>query len=102
MKKVALVALVVVVLAGAVGCGGPYKLSRQFDDWMNQNYVDSPWIWGNVIVNGLAMWVHGLVAWVDSISLNVIDFWGTSAWPFGKQGYGTAFTHKAPTIPAKK
>ena len=99
MKQVALVAMAVVVLVAVSGCGGPFKVTRGFDDWMNQKYVENPWLYGNVISTSLAQMVYGLTSLADMVVLNTIDFWGTSAWPFGKQGHGTPFSHKSVTIP---
>ena len=100
MKQVACLALAVVVLVAISGCGGPFKLTRQFDDFMNQKYVESPWLYGNTLSTIVAQWVYSLAGFIDVVFLNVIDFWGQSAWPFGKhKGQGTPFDHKKVTIP---
>lgn len=98
MQKVALVALAVVVLVAISGCGGPFKLSRTFDDWRNQQYVNDPWLWGNILSTSIFNFVSGILGFVDMVALNLYDFWAKSAWPFGT-GVGTPFQHKAVTVP---
>ncbi len=100
MKKAAVVALALLIVVGSIGCFGPRKLTRGLDDWLNQEYVNQPWLVGNVISQaliGVAFWVTSMV---DSI-IDVYYFWGVDAWPFGK-GVGTPFNHKAVTVPAGK
>ncbi|MBI2931685.1 MAG: DUF3332 family protein [Planctomycetes bacterium] len=101
MKKLMVVGIALLILVGSTACYGPMKVTRQLDDWLNQQYVDSPWLVGNVVsvmFIGIAYYVTGLV---DYVVLNPIDFWGTSAQPFGT-GVGTPFEHKNPNAPAKK
>ena len=100
MKKVLLVALAVTVVFSAVGCFGPRHLSRGLDDWANQQYVNQPWLIGNVISAGLlgiAFWVTGAI---DGL-VDIYYFWGKDAWPFGANK-GTPFNHTNPTMPAGK
>ncbi len=97
MKKVFVVAMALLVLLSVTGCWGPMKITRQFDDWANQMYCDSPWLSQLLLyigVFGIGFWVTQLV---DMLVLNIIDFWGESAF----RGYGTPFTHKAATVPPK-
>lgn len=100
MKKFALVALAFVVLAvPMVGCYGPQKLNRSLDDWANQGYVETPWLYGNVLSYAVLSVANGLTWWIDGF-VNVYYFWVDDAQPFGK-GSGTPFDHKA-IVPAKK
>ena len=98
MKKVFTLGLALLVVLAITGCYGPNKISRMFDDWGNQMYVDSPWLAQLLLyvgVFGIGMWV---CQFIDMIVLNVIDFWGESAF----RGYGTPFNHQAPTVPTHK
>ncbi len=97
MKKVAVLMIVVLLAVSLTGCFGPRKLTRGFDDWLNQEYVNQPWLVGNVIsaaLIGIAFWVTGVI---DAV-IDLYYFWVEDAWPFGK-GVGTPFTHKNPTMP---
>ncbi len=100
MKKAMVVALALLIVVGSIGCFGPRKLTRQFDDWLNQEYVNQPWLVGNVV----SMWLIGIVFWITQVVDGIIDFyyfWVEDAWPIGK-GVGTPFNHKAITVPAGK
>ena len=101
MKKAFVVFMALLVVVSVSGCFGPMKITRQYDDWLNQMYVDSPWLVANVISAMFVSIGYYVTNLVDYLVLNPIDFWGTSAQPFGS-GRGTAFNHKAPTVPAKK
>ncbi len=103
MKKLVLAVLLVVFAVSAAGCFGPQKLTRSLDDWTNQMYVESPWLAGNVISYYLIGLATNITWFVDGLIFNTIDFWGTSAQPFGS-GTGTAFVHKAagPAVPKGK
>lgn len=101
MQKVALVLFVLVFAVAASGCFGPHKLTRQYDDWLNQQYVDNPWVVGNIVSAAFIGVGYAVTSIVDFLVLNTIDFWGTSAWPFGPNK-GTPFNHKNPTMPGKK
>jgi hypothetical protein len=100
MQKLAIVALTLLVVIGSVGCFGPQKLSRAVDDFTNQGYVETPWLYGNVISYWLISMIHGIAWWIDGI-VNIYYFWVCDAQPFGK-GVGTPFNHKAVTVPAGK
>lgn len=99
MKKVAVVLIALLLVVSVSGCFGPRKVTRSFDDWINQEYHNQPWLVGNVISAGLI----GVAFWVTNFVDSFIDFyyfWVEDAWPFGK-GTGTAFTHKA-VVPKSK
>ena len=96
MKNVALLSLAVLVLAvPMVGCGGPMTLTRGLDDWHNQAYGETPWLWGNVVVHGLIGVANGITWMIDGI-INIYYFWAKDAQPFG-DGKGTVYTHKVVT-----
>ena len=100
MKQVACLALAVVVLVAISGCGGPFKLTRGFDDTMNQKYVENPWLYGNAVSTVIAQVIYMVLGTVDMVFLNVYDFWFKSAWPFGEhKGTGTGFKHKGVSMP---
>lgn len=99
MKKVAVVLIALLLVVSVSGCFGPRKVTRSFDDWLNQEYHNQPWLVGNVISTALI----GIAFWVTNVVDSFIDlyyFWAVDAWPFGS-GTGTAFTHKAVVPKAK-
>lgn len=97
----AAVVLGAIVLLCAGGCFGPQKVTRQLDDWLNQRYVERPWLVGNVVSSTLIHAGLALAALVDGFLVNLIDFWTVSAEPFGS-GTGTPFIHRNPTLPLRK
>jgi len=94
MKKLLLLPIALVIISAC--SAGPSKLSRQFDDYRNQKYVDSSW-GATVLTDVLPVYpiVSLGAALVDGIILNPIQFWGTDAW----QQNGQGFIHTNPTIP---
>lgn len=99
MKKLALVSLALLIGVSSMGCWGPQMVTRGLDDWLNEGYTGSPWLYGNSIsymLIGFAFWITN---WVDGI-VNFYYFWVKDAQPFG-DGNGTTFTHKVVT-PKKK
>lgn len=92
MKRLAAAACAMLVLAG---CLGPNNLSRGFDDWVNQTYVDSPWLGQLLLYIGLIPAVYGVTTVLDFAIGNVFDFWGQSAF----RGTGTPFIHRNPAVP---
>ena len=62
VKKGAALSLIVLVLIACSGCMvGPSMLSRHLDDWVNAQYVQAPWLYGNVAtelkgIGGLEGW----------------------------------------------
>jgi len=97
MERVAgvLVAIALVVLLG--GCWGPQMVTRGFDDWLNEGYVRSPWLYGNAV--SYAMWSTGfmLTNLADAFA-NMYYFWVKDAQPFGN-GVGTRYDHHKPVTP---
>ena len=96
MRKMAIALVAVVALSAAQGCGGPYMLSGSVRDFYTPKYGESPWLWGNIIVNGLYGFAHGICWAVDSIFINTYYFWVKDAQPFG-DGKGTIYEHKKAT-----
>lgn len=99
MKKILAVSLAILLALGPAGCFGPQKCSRQLDDWLQQGYVDTPWLYGNAAAWGLIFLGRLLTGMADGLVVNPMDFWGASAWPFG-YGTGTPFRHRAPRVPS--
>ena len=96
MKKLAVVSLALLLLTVPMAaCGGPMQVTRGLDDWVNQGYTDTPWLYGNVISHGLIGFATGITWMVDSL-INIYYFWAKDAQPFG-DGKGTTFTHKVVT-----
>ena len=101
MKTIALVSLILIVCVAGSGCLGPMQVTRSYDDWLNQSYVDSPWLVGNM-VSAAVLSVGFVFTWlIDTLVANPIDFWSKSASPTGKQGYGTPFDHKKALPPGR-
>lgn len=97
MRKMAMVLVAVIALGIAGGgCGGPYYLAGNVEDWYAQKYGETPWLWGNIIVNGLFTFVHGFAWFADAIVLNTYYFWLKDAQP-GGDGKGTYYEHKKPS-----
>src|SRR5262245_48079992 len=97
MRKMAMVLVAVVALGMAGGgCGGPYYLAGNVHDWYAQQYGETPWLWGNIVVNGLYSMVAGLAWMADAIALNTYYFWFKDPQP-GGDGKGTYYEHKKPS-----
>ena len=100
MSKLALVSLaLLVLLAPAAGCHGPQKLTRSLDEWNNNGYIESPWVYGNSLAHLLLTVANALTWTVDSF-INIYYFWVDDAKPFGT-GRGTAYPFRA-VSPTKK
>lgn len=95
MRKVAIALVATVSLSMFSGCGGPYYVSGSIEDFYAQKYAESPWLWGNVIVNGLYGFAHGVCMFIDQF-VNGYYFWAKDAQP-GGDGKGTYYEHKKPT-----
>ena len=68
MKKGALVTLTVLVLISCSGCfSGPSMLSRKMDDWLNVQYTDAPWTYGNVASGFLFVLWSMLTTIIDGV-----------------------------------
>ena len=87
------------LLAPVAGCHGPQKLSRSLDEWTNNGYIESPWVYGNFLSHVLLAGATMLTWTVDSF-INIYYFWVDDAKPFGT-GRGTAYPFKA-VSPTKK
>ncbi len=78
---------------------GPSRLSRSWDDWVNQKYTESAWLHGAVFQNILP--IYPLVGFglggIDVIVLNPWYFWSEDAW----DNQGTGFEHTNPENPPK-
>jgi len=100
MKKLMLVSLTLLILLVPIaGCHGPQKLTRSLDEWTNAGYIESPWVYGNLLSHLLLSAATALTWSVDSF-INIYYFWADDAKPFGS-GQGTAYPFKA-VSPTKK
>jgi hypothetical protein len=100
MRKLALAGVAALVLvAPLAGCHGPQKMTRSLDEWTNNGYIESPWVYGNVLSHLLLSGATALTWTIDSF-INVYYFWIDDAKPFGT-GQGTAYPFKA-VSPTKK
>jgi len=100
MKRPTLAALaLVVVLFAMTGCHGPQRLTRGLDEWANDGYEESPWLFGNAVSHLLLAAASGLTWTLDSV-INVYYFWVDDAAPFG-EGKGTPYPFR-PKTPAKR
>ena len=94
-KKIAVVAVALLLVVAVTGCWGPQMVTRGLDDWLNQGYTETPWLYGNVV----AYMVWGVGFMVTSMAdafVNTYYFWAKDAQPFGS-GKGTSYTHKPVT-----
>lgn len=92
-------ALAACALAGALtlttGCvAGPNRLSRTWDDWVNQKYTENAWVHGALLQNVVPVYplVGAVLGWGDLIVLNPWYFWSEDAW----DNKGTGFEHENP------
>lgn len=99
MKRLALLSLAVLVLAGSLGgCHGPQKLTRSLDEWVNERYIESPFFVGNTFSH-LLLAAANILTWTVDSFINIYYFFDDVK-PFG-DGKGTAYPFRAVT-PTKK
>ena len=94
-KKIGILACIALVLVTTIGCWGPMSLSRGFDDWTNQLYVDTPWLAQLLFYISIIPAVWLVASAIDLLIVNVLDFWGESAF----RGTGTPYIHRNPAVP---
>jgi len=90
----------VLVLCSTLGCiAGPRRLSRGWDDTVNDLYSQNAWLHGALLQDIVPIYpIVGLVMFVgDVLILNPWYFWTEDAW----DNDGTGFTHQDPTGPKK-
>jgi hypothetical protein len=70
---------------------GPRRLSRAWDDWVNQEYSENAWVHGALLQDILPVYpIVGLFAWAgDILFVNTYYFWTEDAW----DNRGTAYDH---------
>lgn len=94
--------LVAGVAAAALtfGCAsGPKRLSRSWDDHVNQKYSENAWVHGALLQDLLPVYpLVGVVAGIGDVFVNFYWFWTQDAW----DNRGTAFEHKQPTNTQRK
>jgi len=96
MKRFLLTALLAATTLATTSCiGGPSRLRRNWDGWVNQKYSEDAWIHGALLQSVLPVYpfVGAVMAMGDTIVLNPWVFWSEDAW----DGRGTAYEFKQPT-----
>jgi hypothetical protein len=90
-RKMSAGLLAAVLVASLTGCVcGPSRLSRTWNDYVNQKYSENAWIHGAVLQEILP--VYGLVGFVAAFGdlfANIYYFWSEDAF----DNRGTAFEH---------
>ncbi|MEX1024379.1 MAG: DUF3332 family protein [Planctomycetota bacterium] len=68
---------------------GPKRLSRSWDVYVNQKYVDDAWIHGALLQNIIPVYpiVGGVAALGDVLVLNPYYFWSRDAWERNGTGF---------------
>jgi hypothetical protein len=92
-RHVALALILAISVVLITGCAaGPRKLSRTWDDHVNQKYSENAWVHGALLQDIIPVYliVGGFAALGDVLFLNPYYFWGDDAW----DNDGTAFDHK--------
>ena len=94
MKRyVALTLILAISVVLTTGCSsGPRKLSRTWDDHVNQKYSENAWVHGAILQDIIPVYgIVGIFAGLgDVLFLNPYYFWGDDAW----DNEGTTFDHK--------
>ena len=96
MKKLLPSILVATTLVCMTSCAsGPRRLTRTWDDWVNQKYTQNAWLHGAVLQDVIPVYtLVGLVMTLgDVIVVNPWYFWTKDAW----DNRGTGFDHVNPT-----
>lgn len=72
---------------------GPRRLSRNWDDWVNQKYTEGAWLNGALLQDVIPVYpVIGLVMVIgDVLFVNPYYFWTKDAW----DNKGTGYDHEA-------
>ena len=99
MKKMLCVGALASALLLSSCQSGPKRLTRTWDDWVNQKYTESSWVHGALLQDILPVYpIVGFFAAVgDVLFVNTYYFWWKDAW----DGKGTGFNHKNPEGAAK-
>ena len=95
MKRLVITVCIAALLLTVPGCWGPMQLTRGFDDWVNQQYVDGPWLAQLMFYLPIIPIAFTVTGVIDLLILNVLDFWGESAF----RGTGTPYMHRNPAVP---
>lgn len=91
MKK-SLLVLPLALLTLTACQSGPKRLTRSWDDWVNQKYTENAWVHGALLQDVLPVYpLVGLIATIgDTLFVNPYYFWAKDAW----DSKGTGFTHE--------
>jgi hypothetical protein len=92
-KSLGTLLLVLGVFSLTACASGPRRLSRNWDDWVNQKYTEGAWVHGALLQDILPVYpVVGLVLTVgDILFVNPYYFWSKDAW----DNKGTGYDHEA-------
>ncbi len=93
MKKILCASALTGALLVLSSCqSGPKRLTRTWDDWVNQKYSESAWVHGALLQDILPVYpIVGFFAAVgDILFVNTYYFWTDDAW----DNQGTGFNHK--------
>jgi hypothetical protein len=98
--KIALIATLLAAAAGSACQSGPKRLTRSWDDWVNNRYTENAWLHGAVLQDIFPVYgLVGLFATIgDVLVVNPYYFWSSDA--FDNQG--TGFVHDQVPASAKQ
>ena len=91
MKRMLCAVALAAVLMTVTSClAGPSRLSRSFDDYLNQKYTENAWVHG-VLLRIIPVYpiIGSLAALGDVTFVNTYYFWSDDAW----DNKGTGFIH---------
>ena len=94
-KLLGAMVLAVAVCAFSSCQSGPRRLTRNWDDWVNQKYTENAWLHGAVLQDIVPAYpLVGLVMAIgDILVVNPYYFWSKDAW----DNKGTGYDHVNPT-----
>ena len=92
-KTLTPLAIVLTLICASSCASGPRRLSRNWDDWVNQSYTENSWVHGALLQDVLPVYpIVGIVMAIgDALIVNPYYFWSKDAW----DGKGTGYDHEA-------
>ena len=91
MKKLALACAIAATLLASSCMSGPKRLTRSWDDWVNQQYTENAWLHGALLQDIVPVYpIVGFVAGIGDAFVNFYYFWSKDAW----DNKGTGFEHE--------
>lgn len=90
LANLALAAALTALLASCQS--GPRRLTRSWDDWVNQKYTENAWVHGALLQDVLPVYpiVYLAAGVCDWLFVNTYYFWTEDAW----DNDGTGYEHK--------